>query len=123
MKRKIFDLIKEEFADKISACPSELLGGEVFENVKRDPEGNDTGEIERFVRIEAEVQKGNGKLSRLQYSVKIPNGELKFKEEDLEKTEYLVFFEKLEISFIDSKGNAYFRAKDYYVEEAINDGI
>lgn len=123
MKKKIVDLMKAEFVKNISSAELELIGGDLQENRKRDAEGKETGDVERFVRIEVEVRKGNGSLSRLQISVKIPNGELKFKEEDLEKTEYLVFFEELEISFIDSKGNAYFRAKDYYVEEAINDGI
>lgn len=123
MKKKILDLMKAEFVKNISSAELELIGGDLQENRKRDAEGKETGDVERFVRIEVEVRKGNGSLSRLQISVKIPNGELKFKEEDLEKTEYLVFFDELEISFIDAKGNAYFRAKDYYVEEVINDGI
>ena len=50
-------------------------------------------------------------------------GKLKFKSEEIENgtQSYLVYFKDLEISFIDSKGNAYFRAKDYEIEEDKND--
>lgn len=77
MKKKILDLMKAEFVKNISSAELELIGGDLQENRKRDAEGKETGDVERFVRIEVEVR----------------------------------------------KGNAYFRAKDYYVEEVINDGI
>ena len=95
MKKKILDLMKTEFLKNLSLADLELVEG----------------------------KEGNGALSRLQIPVKIPNGKLKFKSEEIENgtQSYLVYFKDLEISFIDSKGNAYFRAKDYEIEEDKND--
>lgn len=123
MKKKILDLMKTEFLKNLSLADLELLEGEEGEIKKRDANGIETGDIEHFAKILVEVKKGNGSLSRLQIPVKIPNGKLKFKSEEIENgtQSYLVYFKDLEISFIDSKGNAYFRAKDYEIEEDKND--
>lgn len=112
MRRNIFEILKVTVATEINRLPLEMLGCEVVETVNRE-----TGEVQRSVRVDVEVAKGQGKFSRCQFSVKIPDStKVKVTAEDLEKADYQAFFTNLVISYIDSKGTVYFRADAYDVE-------
>lgn len=112
--KKIYDIMKEDTAKQINALNLELLSLEAAKNVDKD-----TGEVTEFVKVGVEIAKGQGNFSRCQFSVKIPDTtKLKVTEKELEEAEYAVFFENFEISYIDVKGNVYFRALSYEVEKS-----
>ena len=114
--RNIYLIMKQETAQAINDLQKELLGISV---VKKTDEK--TGEIVSSVKCEVEISKGQGKFSRCQFSVKIPDTtKLKVTPEELETADYEVFFEDLEISFIDSRGNVFFRSSAYSVEKLAN---
>lgn len=109
---KIYEIMKRNTAQAINACALEVLGVEAGEITNRE-----TGEVSEFVRVDVEVAKGSGLFSRCQFCVKIPDTQkVKVTQEELEQADYQVFFVDLEISFIDTKGNIYFRASEYEVE-------
>ncbi len=112
--KNIYLIMKEDTAKKINALNLELLSLEAAKNVDKE-----TGEVTEFVKAGVEIAKGQGNFSRCQFSVKIPDTtKLKVTSKDLEEAEFAVFFENLEISYIDTKGNVYFRATSYDVEKA-----
>lgn len=106
------DAMKKQVIGTLANKYSDLLSQSVGQSVNKE-----TGEVSDFLRVEFEVRKGNGELSRCRGTVKIPNGKMKITDEELNKNEYAVSFEGLEISFIDNKGNVYFRADDYTVKK------
>ncbi len=109
---KIYDVMKKQTAALINELSLEVLAVEACETVNKE-----NGEIIEFVRVDVEVAKGQGAFSRCQFSVKIPDTKkVKVKQEELLEAEYQVFFCDLEISFVDTKGNVYFRATSYDVE-------
>jgi len=114
MANKIFEIIKKSVAEQISIVQTELIA--IAEGQTTDRE---TGEINRFVKVSAEVAKRQGIFSRTQFDVKISDGRVKVDPAELEngEKEFEVFFKNLEISYIDSKGNVYFRAENYDIEE------
>lgn len=110
--KSIFQIMKNETAKRINSLNLELLSLEVVENVDKE-----TGEVTKYVKVGVEVSKGQGAFSRCQFGVKIPETtKLKVTAEELESTEYSVFFSDLEISYVDTKGTVYFRATSYDVE-------
>ena len=110
-KRTVYQAMKSFVETTLNEIPTELLAIGADSSVDED-----TGEVSAFVQIEAEVPRGNGALSRCRFIVKIPNGNLKLTEIQLEDSEYSVKFIGLVISYIDVKGNVYFRAEDYDVK-------
>lgn len=102
----------QAFADALAECPLELIGIEEKENKVKDDEGNLTGEVEKSCAYEVEIPKGNGSLSRLQFSVKILEDKARIEPSEIDENDYQVEFVGLEISFIDPHKNLYFRAKD-----------
>jgi len=90
-----------------------LLSQETFSQKRED------GSVEEGVRVIAEVAKGkaSGPFARMRVSVKVLDGTIKVEEDLLENSDYTVMFKNLSISYIDGKGNVYFKADDYEVEE------
>ena len=113
--RKLFEIIKKETAKTINSQKLELIGIEVGKTVDKE-----TGNVSNFTKVDCEVAKGSGAFSRCQISVKIPDcSDCKVSENDLAENEYQVFFQNLEISYIDSFGNIYFRATRYDIEKEV----
>ena len=68
----------------------------------------------------AALPKGANPFARCRFSVKIPDEKLKLSEEELENDDFLVVFQGLSVSYIDSKGTVYFRAESYVVKKEGN---
>lgn len=111
MKKTIYSAMKNYVETTLSDVPNDLISISSETSVDKE-----TGETSSFIRIEAEVQKGYDALARCRFSVKIPNAPLKITENQLSETDYVVTFKNLQISFIDSRNNVYFRAEDYAVK-------
>ncbi len=102
----------QAFADALAECPLDLIGAEEKEKKIKDEDGNLTGEIEKSCAYEVEIPKGNGSLSRLQFSVKILEDKLRIEPSEIDENDFQIEFVGLEISYIDSHKNLYFRAQD-----------
>jgi len=111
-KKNLSNIMIQNTVDNLNKSQKELIS--VFEDSFVNKE---SGEVTKSVRIEAEIAKGNGEFSRCRFAVKIPNGDIKVTEAQLEDADYAVTFENLAVSYIDSQRNVFFRADDYYVEE------
>lgn len=113
MKKNILDVMKLSTAKTLNGLQLDLISLEAGNTVDKE-----TGERTDFVRVDVEVAKRNGLFSRCQFSVKIPDTtKLKVSVEELETSEYQAFFTDLSISYIDTKGNVYFKASSYDVEK------
>ena len=111
MKRKtIYEAMKTHVETTLNGLTAELIS--IGEDTSTDKE---TGEITSFIKAEAEVPRGHDAFSRCRFTVKIIDGKLKVTETQLLETDYFVKFKGLEISYIDTKVNFYFRASDYEV--------
>ena len=113
MVKPIFGIMKQEAAAAINAARLELLGLEEKEKKNED------GTVTKCVQVTCEVAKKSGVYSRCQFSVKIEGARMKLKPEQLDETDYIVIFDDLEISYIDTKGNVYFRASNYDVDAEV----
>ena len=112
--KTIYTIMREDVAKKINELKLDLLSNELVESVDKE-----SGEVKRAVKVGVEVAKGQGAFSRCQFSVKIPDTtKLKVSEKEIEEADFEVFFNDLEISYIDTKGTVYFRATSYEVEKA-----
>ena len=113
-----YELMKRSFLQQVKAVSLELISVSEEKRDKRDPQSGAIVGAEEFVKVTAEVPRGNGLLSRLRFDVKIPGGRLKITEEQIDVGVFEVVFKNLEISYIDSGRNQlYFRANDYDVKE------
>ena len=113
-----YELMKQFFRQKLEETDLEALSVSEEERERKDPQSNATLGVDGFVKVTAEVPKGNGRLSRLRFDVKIPDGRLKVTEEELAEKTFAVSFVDLEISFIDtSRRQIYFKAADYHLKE------
>lgn len=110
--RTIFNAMKEKVENALNNIKLDLLSLDEGESTNKE-----TGEVSHFLRMEAEVPKGYDELSRCRFNVKILNGKRKISDEELDENDYSVIFEGLQISYIDNKGNVYFRADDYTVKK------
>lgn len=110
-KRTIFDQMKKNVEKELEGKQLELLS--LSEGETTDKE---TGNVQKFIRCEAEVPKGAGAFARCRFSVKVPNAKMKLQEEELESNDFIVIFQGLEVSYIDAKGTVYFRAESYVVK-------
>lgn len=111
-KKNIYEAMKTIVEMTLEGVPNNLI---LIMADKSTDKG--TGEISEFIRIEAEVPRGYDSLSKCRFNVKIPGGKLKLSEEQLEECDFEVTFKMLKISYIDVKGNVYFRADDYTVKK------
>lgn len=111
-KRSIIEAMKADLIETLEGLPVELLGVNTGTDVKKE-----TGENTAFVKCEVEIPKGHGKLSRCRFTCKILGGQVKVSEEQLAETEYVVTFQNLMVSYIDSNGTVYFRADDYTIQK------
>lgn len=84
------------------------------EGESRDKE---TGEVTHFARYEVEVPRGFAEFSRCRFAVKIVDGHKLVPPESLEKTDYLIAFKDLDISYIGNSKNVYFRASDCNIKK------
>lgn len=104
MKKTIFEAMKQNVVETLSATDLELLN---MEDVEKE---NEDGNKEFFTRLELEVPKGNGIYSRCRFSCKMPYSSKHFTAEELEEG-VLVTLKGLSISYIDAKGNVYFKCE------------
>lgn len=111
MKKNLYDIMKRQIEETLEGKQLELLS--LSEGETQDKEN---GQIQKFIRCEAEVPKGANPFARCRFSVKIPNGKLKLSEKELENDDFFVVFQGLSVSYIDSKGMVYFRAESYAVK-------
>lgn len=110
--KRLYQVMKKQTEKALEGMQLELLS--LSEGETTDKESRKT---QKFIRCEAEVPRGSGAFARCRFSVKIPNGKLKITEEELETNGFIVLFQGLEISFIDSKGTVYFRAESYAIKK------
>lgn len=112
--KKIIDIMKAQTIAVFEGEQFELLA--IGSGKTTD---NDSGNETSFVRLEAEVPKNLKPYSRCRFTVKILNGVQKITQEEIDAgdTVFLVAFYDLDISYIDSKGNVYFRASNYEIEK------
>lgn len=109
--------MKESFLKEIVGVPLDVISVKEEARDKLDDKKNPIG-VDEYVKIGVEIPKGNGVLSRLRFEVKIPDGALKVKQEQLDESDWIVQFDDLTISYIDTvHGNVYFKAADYEVQE------
>lgn len=109
MKRKtIYEAMKAYVETTLNAIPTDLIAIAAETSVDKE-----TGEVANYVKAEAEVPKGYDALSRCRFTVKIMDAPLKVTETQLEDADYDITFSGLKISYIDTKGNVYFKADSY----------
>lgn len=112
--RTILEVMKADTAFALGNLAFDLLSEDIGKATD-----DKTGEEKKFARLEVEVPKGNGGFSRCRFSVKVPDvAEVQVGNEALDGADFTVTFSDLEISFIDSRGNTYFKASKYLVKEA-----
>ena len=104
MKKNLFETMKQNIAETLSSTDLELLG---MEEVVKE---NEDGTKEFSTRLELEVPKGNGIYSRCRFSCKMPYSSKHFTAEELEEG-VLVTLKGLSVSYIDAKGNVYFKCE------------
>lgn len=109
---KMLDIVKQEIARSLEGAQHDLLGISKVESVNKE-----TGEVQNFVKVDAEIPKSMKPFGRIQISVKIPGNKVAVDEKMLENSDFQVAFVGLEISYIDEKGNIYWRANDYKVKK------
>lgn len=112
MSKKILEAMKQMTVQSIKGKTAKLIRVE-----ERSPKDSASGQELQSVIVEAEVPKGCGAFSRQRFDVKILNGKRHVSDADLEQYEFGVTFKNLEISYIDERGNVYFRAEDYNVKK------
>ena len=72
--------------------------------------------LEKTIRVEVEVLKGQGAFSRDRLTVKLPFHALGFDETFFDEDDYLIEFRDFTTTFVDwSSGNGYFSASGYVV--------
>ena len=111
---KILDVMKAETVAAINAAKLSLIGSTRGES--KDPE---TAAVTPYVKVEVEVAKGYGGYSRKRFTAKVSTDKILVADEALEREDYVVSFKNLSISYIDEKGNVYFRADDYSVKKEV----
>ena len=101
------EFMKDIFLEQIEKIPLVVIA---IKKEKKDKLNADKNVIE--------IPRKNGRLSRMRFEVKIPDGALKVKQEQLDESDWIVQFDDLTISYIDTvHGNVYFKATDYEVQE------
>lgn len=121
MGKTAYEVLISNFTDLLAPMIFEIVSSKYGEKALKNSEGKPTGEVEKFLKLEVEIPRGNGQLSKLRISIKIINGFEKFSPTDIIENGVFVQFENLEIIFIDNRKNVYFRATDYSIVE--NGGI
>lgn len=110
--------LKRNLPKELTEIASDLISIAEGTKKQQDKEGEQEPELKHFVKIEAEIPRGNGWLSRIRFEVKIPDGKLKVTPEELENSDYSVTFSNLTVTYIDSMRDIiYFAAEDYEIEE------
>ena len=117
-KKDIYSAMTQSLTQTLETITCEVLSVEQGEKHLEDEAGNSTGEVEHFLRFETEIPRGNGFLSKVRFTTKISGSKLKFHSEDIDDG-VSIQFQGLEVSFIDSRRNVYFKATDYLVKEEI----
>ena len=112
MRRTIMEAMKKVAVETLEGAEMELIDIEERQTVDKE-----SGEITKFLSVAFLVPRGFDCFSRCAGSVKITDGKMKVKQEILDSADMLVSFKDLVISFIDGKGNVYFRASDYDVRK------
>lgn len=113
-----YDIMVNSLQTRLSSLDFDFIEIEVGEQEKKDEEGKRTGLYEKFTKLTVEVPRGIKEIARMRFSVKIPGAKDDLlTQEELEEINLLVHFEELEVSFIDSRKNVYFRAKDFEFKE------
>ena len=104
---KIYDEMTRGFVDRLAEQSFELC------SISRERKEKADGSIETFCRLEVEIKRSklNKALSKERFTVKVLTDELVVNPEVLEDYEVYVVFDGLEISFISSNRQVYFRAK------------
>lgn len=111
----LYLVMLETFAQELQSLPFEVLSSELQIKEIIDGEGKSTGMTDTFLRLEVEVPRGNGILSRCRFAVKIPDGREEFTPDDLNDGIF-VTFDGLTISYVDSSRRVvYFKANDYTI--------
>ena len=113
---KAIDALKSLLVAEITTSQPQLVSLSTGSKDIKDESGLPTGEHEHFVKVEVEIPKKCGVLSKLRFEVKIVNGILKVTDSDILEKDYLVEFKNLEISYLDNR-NVYLRAFDYELME------
>ena len=107
IRKSIYSVMIRSAEKALNEIPLELLSIEECQTVNKE-----SGEVSKFIRADGEVPRGSGEYSKIQISVKIPDGKLLIKEDD-----YIVIFHGLKISYIDSNKNVYFKADSYSIKK------
>lgn len=119
MAKNLFDVMALRACEELNEKNLMVTGATLGEAKQKDANGKETGVISKFLRLDIIVPRKNGCYSNISFSVKIPDGKLKFDATVLNSDEEEIFvtFNDLTISFIDAKKNVYFKASDYEVVE------
>ena len=112
IRKSIYSVMIRSAEKALNEIPLELLSIEECQTVNKE-----SGEVSKFIRADGEVPRGAGEYTKIQISVKIPDGKLLIKEDDMEKADYIVIFHGLKISYIDSNKNVYFKADSYSIKK------
>ena len=110
--KRIIEAMKSQTLDTINRASPHIIS-----NTAGETKNSETGEIVPHVKVEAEIPRGHGKYSLCRIAVKIPNGKILATEEELDSNDFLVSFTNLEITYIDDRGNVYFRADNYAIRK------
>lgn len=115
--KSIYGVMLQTILEAIKEVPLELISQAEGSQEKTDKASSETYE-ESFVRLEVEVPRGNGSLSRCRFAVKVPSGSFKTTTDELDEVIHYVTFDDLEISYVDSARKlVYFRADNYSLKK------
>lgn len=94
---------------ELAKCQIRCLSMEMY-----TPKSLDGRQVETTVRVEAEILRGQGLLSRNRIIVKLPYHPFTWNDDLFDENDCLIKFKDLRLTFLDSRtGNGYFSASGY----------
>lgn len=106
MAKTLYSQVFENLAKQLGSQYHDLLDAE------RKQQKTEDGEVKDYCRFDCEVRRNVGLsgLSRCRFSVKIAGTNLPVNREDISKTDYLIRFSNLSVSWVSSDRTIFFKA-------------
>ncbi|MEE0812137.1 MULTISPECIES: hypothetical protein [Blautia] len=103
MAKKLYDVLIAEIENSLSGIKYELL------SIEQGAKKYEDGKQEIFTRVEVEIPRGNGALSRCRFSCKLPAIQLNVSEEEIESGIWVIL-SGLKVTYISAQKEIFTRA-------------
>jgi|GEM_PF-5784865 len=108
MSKLFFDAVMEEVVKKIEGLEVDLLSVEYGKKRNKD------GDEEPYTRVEVEIPRGNGVLSRCRYKCKLPATKIDASDEELENGISAILI-GLQVTYVSSNKEIYMKAEEIHI--------